>query len=207
MLETAGTVEFVGPSGVPLALEPPYAFEQGRFEAGIPGSYRLSATADPNVVELLVRVPWAWLADPGRQFPVVVDPRFILRGPVQWAQVRSTFPLSFPAPSTQPEQVQLIRDRARPAIGYWAAKFTDGNDGKTRLDELAIRFGMPTLPPGAELTNAYFIAAPIGTPRNRRLNQRFWRCDAVKLERVKGLEPSAVYLEESSGPWAEADRD
>jgi len=78
-LETREQIAFVGEQGQQLLLAPPRAYEQGQPDTTIPGSYALAATADSSVVELRVRTPWAWLAAPERQFPVIIDPVFQMR--------------------------------------------------------------------------------------------------------------------------------
>lgn len=153
-LETDGAISFVGPEGDPIELEPPYAFERDRPSEGLAGGYALIPSADPNVVELRVRLPYAWFAAAERQYPVVIDPRFIIRSPTAIGNIRSSFSLSSPTPSNPKF---IYGSGAQRRIGVWR------NDTHIHYDELALMMPMPLLPSGATLTKAHFSAIPSDT--------------------------------------------
>jgi len=81
-LETQEPLEFVGANGE-LLLLPPTVYEQSNPDTRVHGSYALATTADPTVIELRVRTPWQWLVAEERQWPVIIDPIFQVRSPIQ----------------------------------------------------------------------------------------------------------------------------
>lgn len=154
-LSTAAAIHFATAAGDSFTLAPPYAYEQGRREIGAAGSYLLTATADPHVVELRVRMPWSWLAAPERHYPVIVDPRFVVRESLA-RQVRSVYPpVGFDDGDAAPAVSLADTGSSLPRIGYWrTTKYEHVRD------ELALRFALPMLPAGTQLTNAYITAIP-----------------------------------------------
>ena len=89
--DTNGAVEFVDGDGAVVAMMPPGFMEDS---SGSPGhapavSYGVSygLTADGDDVELTVSLDEAWLSDPGRVFPVRVDPTTRL----QWEATEDTY--------------------------------------------------------------------------------------------------------------------
>ena len=79
--ETQGAL-LLRADGQTLRLGAPFATEQiagspAQTDA-IPGSYRVEVGAD-GAVMLWTRIPYAWLADPARQYPVVIDPTLDLQ--------------------------------------------------------------------------------------------------------------------------------
>lgn len=157
--ESDGTIGFLGPDGALLSLEPPYAFERGRFEAGVAGSYALVGTDDPQVVELLVRLPWAWFAAPERAYPVVIDPRFIVREPATYGNIRTTYDPLRNTPGASEFVLSKDRTQAKYAVrrvGFWQ----EAGTYKRYRDDLAVLMPIPVLPSGAEVSEAYFSAIP-----------------------------------------------
>lgn len=139
-LETREPLQFVGANGATLLLQPPSTYEQRQPHTRIAGSYRISATDDPSVLELLVRTPWEWVAARQRRFPLIIDPVFQISTPTQW---RSAF---------------YRNDRTFSDNRYLAPQEVGQfNDGVQRL---LIRFDLPPLPPGSRIDKAYLIATP-----------------------------------------------
>lgn len=71
-----GTIRFLNQaSGAPVFTVPVgVAFDAGAKPATSPAAVKLVPSADPNVSGLVVSVDGAWLSDPGRVFPVTIDP-------------------------------------------------------------------------------------------------------------------------------------
>ena len=140
--ETGGALAFAASEGDPLWLEPPALYEEADPHARAAGSYRLEATADPSVLALHVRVPWAWLAEPGRQFPVILDPVFQVRYPTTARTAIYNLDGSFRAYATP----------GRLEVGNFHGAFV----------RTLMLFALPTLPPFVDQTQtkAYLVAAP-----------------------------------------------
>ncbi len=139
-LETSRPLSFVGKDDEVMLLQPPQAYEQQNRSARIQGSYLLQATADPSVVDLHVRIPWNWLSDSARAFPVIIDPLFQIRYPTT---ARSAF--------YRPNGT-FSDNRALAPLEM--GQFADG------VQRLLVQFAMPPLPPGSNIDRAYLLATP-----------------------------------------------
>lgn len=150
-LETDQAIEFVSAEGETIVLHPPAVFEAGDPEKRAPGRYRLAATDQPRTLELRARFPWAWLASPDRQFPVVLDPLFQVKtGSVVKVSYYSKPPSGqFP---TYLETQDFTNTGRRLELGH----FGDGHRN------VLVRFDLPSMPPGTRVTAAYLSAAPSG---------------------------------------------
>ena len=134
-LTTRNSLTFTSANGEEIILNPPFAYEQGRRELAVAGEYVLSATADPDVVELRVRTPWAWLAAPDRQFPVIIDPLFQVRNETQMGTAhydRSTLVHKF-----------------NEDIGWWGSHSMGSH--LQRALRLLLRFELPRMPAGTTI--------------------------------------------------------
>jgi len=137
-LETREPLVFVGSNSEEFRLLPPSAYEQARISQMSQGSYLLNATTDPSVIELRVRFPWQWLAAKERQFPVILDPIFQVRSPIQ------------------------LRSAA-----YVEGRFIGSRDSFLLLGpmlntyhRLLVKFDLPQLAPGSVIDRAFMVAAP-----------------------------------------------
>lgn len=142
---TRHPLTFVDASGAELSLLPPTTYEQANRTVSVAADYVVTVGADPAQIELRVRTPWAWLAAPERQFPVIIDPIFQMRGPTEaWLIHHGLDNLATPdlvVPSVQ--QIRVGRDR----IGLWRG---------------VVRFGIPRMPQGTVIDRAYLYAQPTG---------------------------------------------
>lgn len=140
-LETSEGIEFVGADGSVLQLQSPQTYEQQRPDVALPGSYALQGTADATVVELRVRTDWSWLAAPGRQFPVIVDPLFQMRA------------------STTMAVAEYNPADPHPFLG--SVQTVHGMLGRAnRIDRMMVRFDLPRMPVGTQVSKAYLLATP-----------------------------------------------
>ena len=72
--ETRGAIDLVArASGARLRLDVPFAHERDRREQQVAAVYRVEPLAGGGV-RVAVAVPLAWLRDPARRYPVVIDP-------------------------------------------------------------------------------------------------------------------------------------
>ncbi|HXF64968.1 MAG TPA: hypothetical protein VNK95_25300, partial [Caldilineaceae bacterium] len=142
-LETRGPLAFVAPNGATVELMPPYSYERDDPQRAVNAVYVLTPTGQADVVELRVRTPWAWLAAPERQFPVIIDPLFQVRAATEIATARYN-----------PNQGCTFLDIQRGAATNWLGR-TEGY-----CNRLLIRFGIPVLPTGSTITRAWLLAAP-----------------------------------------------
>jgi hypothetical protein len=146
---TNGPISFVSPNGDELVLDAPYLYEQNNAPNGIGASYALRSTPEKNIVELRLIAPWAWLNDPARSYPVIIDPRFMLRGPTNAASM--VYDVGFDGALTYVAQTDMKR------VGRY------GKGSVRRVYRLATRFGLPTMPNGVQVTKAYLSAIPGNT--------------------------------------------
>jgi hypothetical protein len=145
-LATRNSLIFTSASGEELILNPPFSYEQGRRDQAVAGEYVISATAEPDVIELRVRTPWAWLAAPERQFPVIIDPLFQVRNETQRGTAhydRSTLAHKF-----------------NEDIGWWGSHSMGSH--LQRALRLLLRFELPRMPAGTTINKAFLLAAPNG---------------------------------------------
>jgi len=71
---TSGAIDLVArASGARLRLDVPFAHERDRHEQQVAAEYRVEPLSGGGV-RVAVAVPLAWLRDPGRRYPVVIDP-------------------------------------------------------------------------------------------------------------------------------------
>ncbi|RIK41391.1 MAG: hypothetical protein DCC55_12060 [Chloroflexi bacterium] len=140
-LLTRHALTFVTGNGAAMLLQPPITYEQEDPENAAAGSYVLSATADPNVVELRVRTPWDWLAAPERRFPVIIDPVFQMRS--------GTFSLT---PVYKDFFETFVDYSSKPGFGQF----------KQGVKRYLVKFDIPKQPPGTTVTKAHFVVTPTG---------------------------------------------
>ena len=152
-LEIAADLTFAGSFGQQLALQPPRAFEEGDTNTATPGRYSLRAGPAAEQVELLLSIPWKWLADTGRTFPVIIDPLF---------QMRSSTQIGFAYYEQNGEHIATDEDAGWTAIGN-----LPGDDNW--IYRGVLRFQMPHLPSGSALTQAYLVATPNGINRDNNV--------------------------------------
>ncbi|HAJ35326.1 MAG TPA: hypothetical protein DCL15_06495, partial [Chloroflexi bacterium] len=109
------------------------------------GEYVLRATDQPDVIELRVRTPWAWLAAEERRYPVIIDPIFQMRGPTEaWLTHFAVDNLATPDLVTPSDnRIWVGRDR----IGLWRG---------------VVRFQIPRMPEGTVVDRAWLYAQPTG---------------------------------------------
>ncbi len=147
-LATQGTLSFVAEDGRELLLLPPAAFEQGNPDVRVAASYVLEATADPERVTLRVRTPWAWLADPARSYPVIIDPLFQMKtnsyGAYAYYAEAPGYPLppAFNFGGTAPASDLPLGRRDN---GYFRT---------------ALRFQLPRMRAGSTVSRAWLYAVP-----------------------------------------------
>ncbi|HYF62913.1 MAG TPA: hypothetical protein VD886_08885, partial [Herpetosiphonaceae bacterium] len=128
-LETHGALSFVDGSGQAIELAPPLAFEQADPLSRAAGSYVVSA-GDGGTLRLIARLPWAWFAAAGRQYPVIIDPVFqmrngtVMRSPAYWPNY----------------------DTHRGDYGYGIGRYRDGDSGQQLQLAYLVKFALPTLP-------------------------------------------------------------
>lgn len=151
-LETGAPLEFTADDGARLRLEPPYAFEQRDYLAGTVGRYALRQI-DAQTVELKVLLPWAWLSAPERSYPVVIDPRFMLTGQSE----ARTFVWRWVLDGSGGWKLAEHGTLQGAWLGSWGRP-----DLEYYVSRLAVRFGVPNLPPGATIDSAYITAIPTG---------------------------------------------
>jgi hypothetical protein len=143
---TNQALSFVGPDGDELVLQPPVTYEQGNPAASVAGEYVLSATGKPDVVELRVRTPWAWLAAAERQYPVIIDPIFQMRAPTSaWIANYALSDTTVPASIYASTGSRIIVGRAK--NGFWRS---------------VVRFQIPWMPLGTMLDRGYLYAQATG---------------------------------------------
>ncbi len=156
-LETSDAIEFVGADGVAMRLLPPRTYEQNNPDESVAGTYLLSGTSDASVVELRVRTPWSWLSAPARHYPVIIDPLFQIRSPLEykiasynWSDFTSS---GHPTAFTE----------------YLSGKPAAGNFGLS-AQRLLVHFDLPTMPQGTTITDAQLSVAPSGAWFNKSLS-------------------------------------
>ena len=77
---TTSPIEFRDADGKPVfQFGQPQAYEQGSIRTSIPVEYRLS-TDPAGVTTLALATKLAWLGDPARVYPVVIDPDVVITG-------------------------------------------------------------------------------------------------------------------------------
>lgn len=130
---------FVDALGHRLWLLPPQAYEQGDAGERVNGSYTLAAAGAEGDYELRVQIPWAWLADPQRRYPVVIDPTF---------QMRNGTTVLAP-----------LYDSAHNFLGYYSPGMGQFSNG---IQRLLVKFDLPTMPSDTTINKAYLIATPTG---------------------------------------------
>ena len=140
-LETQGTLAFVPDSGETLWLQPPQAYEAQHAATRVAGSYKLAAGADAHTFELGVRLPVAWLAAPDRDYPVVLDPAFQVKWPV----------------NVKVAVYDILNNNAFSWGGTTPIGLGQYPYGVTRA---IISFTLPTMPPDATITEATLQARP-----------------------------------------------
>lgn len=139
--EITDVIRFVDANNQVLLLQPPQTYEQNQPDVRVHGSYLLTPTTDPSVLELRVRTPWAWLAAPERQFPIIIDPLFQVPSPTTG---RSAF---------YPNETKQFRDN-RSLAPLELGQYNDG------VQRLMVKFALPTLPGGTAISRAYLVATP-----------------------------------------------
>ncbi|UCH88670.1 MAG: hypothetical protein JSV49_10520 [Thermoplasmata archaeon] len=76
-IETTGDIEVRNAEGALVyTLPAPFAFEQANMEVSVDGSYRIEIV--DGQIYLSINIPIAWLNDPARCFPIVIDPNVIV---------------------------------------------------------------------------------------------------------------------------------
>ncbi len=143
-LETDKALTFVEESGEKVFLRPPYTYEQKNLNSGTSGTYLLTETADPSVVELRVRTPWQWLSEPERNFPVIIDPLFQVSSPTTTKQAFS--------PNEGDEKGSFDK-----VVSYSSLDLGQFDNGVVRP---LIHFDLPPLPQGTSITKAYLAVTP-----------------------------------------------
>lgn len=142
---TRNSLLLVGSDGQEMRLHAPSTYEQDAPTVRVAGEYVLRATGQPDVIEVRVRTPWAWLAAEERQYPIIIDPIFQMRGPTEaWLLHHSLDNLATPdvvAPDAA--NLRIGRDR----IGLWRG---------------VVRFQMPRMPEGTVVERAWLYAQPTG---------------------------------------------
>lgn len=94
-LQAADTLEVRDEKGEQaLILAPVRAFEQSHPDVAVAGAYAVYQTDTPGAWRVGVRMPWDWWTDPGRTYPVVLDPVITVQRSTGWGEglawVRST---------------------------------------------------------------------------------------------------------------------
>ncbi len=73
--ETAGGLEVRDAAGTTtLVFDPVLAFEVGRTEVAVGGTYVVRPSDEPGQWTVGLRTPWQWWVDPARRYPAVIDP-------------------------------------------------------------------------------------------------------------------------------------
>lgn len=144
-LATRNPLLFVGSNGQEMLLDAPSTYEQDDPTVRVAGEYVLRATDQPDVIELRVRTPWAWLAAEERRYPVIIDPIFQMRGPTEaWLTHFAVDNLATPdAVTPSDNRIWVGRDR----IGLWRG---------------VVRFQIPRMPEGTVVDRAWLYAQPTG---------------------------------------------
>ncbi len=144
---TTGAIEIRDASGSnTLLLEPAVAFEQGNPRARVAGRYRLTPQGEGQW-QVAVETPWEWWSDPGRVYPVVLDPTMKVKSPLTAAVIHSNWPnpcsfTGYTLPSGAPAGVM------------------GGEESCGELRTL-VRFDqLPNLPPGYVIEKAELLVAP-----------------------------------------------
>ncbi len=145
---TDGSVEIHDAQGTPiLALAPALAFEQANPAQRVAAHYRLTPQAG-GAWQVAVDTPYAWWADPARVYPVVLDPSIVmgvLRPFEATNYTNSGGVCILPLESGDSYSPSA-------AVGAWY--------GCPAVYRAFIRFDLPTLPHGYQLTKAELLAAP-----------------------------------------------
>jgi hypothetical protein len=156
-LETQDELHFVGVNSESILLQPPHTYEQHSPLTRVAGTYLLRATADPSVVELIVRTPWSWLVAKERRFPVVIDPIFQTREAV----VRKTALYRRSSGSFLKLDDTLTFHKMDPSGTLLAlGQFGFG------VARPLIKFELPYLPAGTKISQATLIAVPDRTEKH-----------------------------------------
>ncbi len=143
--DTEGAIEIRDAQGTSiLALAPARAFEQQNPVQAVAAHYRLTPQ-DDDTWEVAVDTPAAWWADPARVYPVVFDPTMGVLRPFTVTNYTNNGVCVLPVEAGDSWS-------AGAAIGAWY--------GCPAIYRSFIRFDLPTLPPGAQLTKAELLAAP-----------------------------------------------
>ncbi len=140
---TSESVEIRKGSTTELVIEPVIAYEQDDPTDLIRGSYSFSPSGDGEW-QVSVETPLDWWADPGRSYPIVLDPTMKMLSPITTAQLCSSYPSS-PCPLTGEDYL---------LIGRNLENLTGRIEALVRFDQL------PTLPPGYVIEKADLLVAP-----------------------------------------------
>lgn len=144
-LVTRNSILIVGSDGQEMILHAPSTYEQDDPSVRVAGEYVLRAAAQPDVIEIRVRTPWAWLAAAERHYPVIIDPIFQMRGPTEaWLTHFAVDNLATPDLVT-PSDNRIWVGRNR--IGIWRG---------------VVRFRIPRMPEGTVVDRAWLYAQPTG---------------------------------------------
>lgn len=157
-LETSAPLRFVGGAGDAIVLQPPYIYEQGRRTVGSSGLYVVEPTADPQTVTIRVRFPWSWLADPQRAYPLIIDPLFQIRSPLEIRQAQYSTSSSNRLQQSF-DRIVDVGDQTAVTLGLT----------KTGASRLLLGYTMPPMPyagvpapNGTNVVKAYLYAVPTG---------------------------------------------
>ncbi len=143
-LDTDRALEFTGAAGGAVTLYPPAAVDAA--QARTPGRYRVTATAEPGVVELRVRFPWVWLAAPERRYPVLLDPLFEVKSGTELRRAVYAEDGSF--------------KRLDPGADGGVLGWLSDTDNSVVFQRLLARFELPSMPAGTRVERAYLLARP-----------------------------------------------
>jgi len=143
---TQGGLTLRGADGNEVILQPPISYEQENQDARIAATYVVTGLPEAGKFELRIRTPWAWLAAPARQFPVIIDPIFQMRRP--WLAAAALYTPSTPGAPYTFDQTHYSSD------DLYLGRNT------ANAYRAALRFDLPLMPPGTQIDRAWLHVVP-----------------------------------------------